>query len=204
MASGGTSPSTGGTTGMIDAGGPTSMGGATNGVTAPGGSTSVSGETPSWAGGTTLSSGGTLSSTGDTTGATGRSTGSTSATVVSQYTWTNEYGPPFGSLPWEERFIANADGTLTYDLMATTPSNRSAVLTSSDLVEFDQFLQDPVMTATLSDPTPCSTMTYWDTGEWVSLKFADGRPEVSKNIMDCTGPAYYAIRSWNSRFRTYF
>jgi hypothetical protein len=150
-------------------------------------------------GGTAVASGGTSSSTGGTTAA----TGSTSATV-SQYTWMKQYGPPVGSSPWEERVIANADGTLTYDLMASTPISRSAVLTSSDLVEFDQFLQDSVLTTTLSDPTPCSTTTYWDASESVWLKFADGRPDVSKNIMDCTSAAYSGIRSWNSRLAGYF
>ena len=201
---GGTTGPSGGETALVGSSSLPGMGGTTNGVTAPGGSTSVSGGTPSWAGGTTVASGGMPSLTGGTSAATGGSMGSTSATVVLQYTWMKQYGPPIGSSPWGERVIANADGTLTYYLMATTPINRSAVLTSSDLVEFDQFLQDPVLTTTLSDPTPCSTTTYWDASESVWLKFADGRPDVSKNIMDCTTAAYSGIRSWNGRLAGYF
>jgi hypothetical protein len=122
------------------------------------------------------------------------------AQSISLYTWTETWGPCVPSIfPCKEQFTAAPTGALTHLLHG---DSKDAVLGAADLVKFNQFTADPRLLMAVSDPHPCPLIG--DRTESVLLTFANGSPEVSKNVLGCVGDIYDAIRNWNTTFASYF
>ena len=75
------------------------------------------------------------------------------------------------------------------------------MLTPADAADFKRFLDDPALTAAISDTTPCPrTSDNWQT---VTLARGGSQAPLVKDIAGCVGATYDAIVAWVVRARAY-
>jgi len=119
---------------------------------------------------------------------------------ITQFSYRATWGPCAPELaPCLEELVATPDGAFTYTEQTNT---RSSVFTPADSSDFRRFLDDPGLTAAITDTAPCSpTSDYWQT---VMLARGGGQAPLVKNVTGCQGAIYYTIVAWLVRARAYF
>jgi hypothetical protein len=119
---------------------------------------------------------------------------------ITQFSYHATWGPCRPDLePCLEDLVATPDGAFTY---AGEGNTRSSVFTPADASDFRRFLDDPALSAAISDSAPCPPIS--DNWRTVTLARAGGQAPLVKDIAGCEGATYDAIDAWVVRARAYF
>lgn len=126
--------------------------------------------------------------------------GASAPAPITQFSYRATWGPcPPDLGPCLEELVATPDGALTYTERTNT---RSSALTPGDASGFRRFLDDPELTAAISDTAPCPAIS--DTWQTVTLARGDDQTPLVKDVAGCQGATYDAINAWLVRARAYF
>jgi hypothetical protein len=119
---------------------------------------------------------------------------------ITQFSYHATWGPCRPDLePCLEELVATPDGAFTHTGEGNT---RSSVFTPADASDFRRFLNDPALSAAISDPAPCPPLS--DNWQTVTLARAGGQAPLVKDVHGCEGAIYDAIFGWVEKARGYF